>query len=808
MSSHEIEDQLERLGQTWPGESVADRVADRLQETTPPIRSRQLTTSLVYRAIGVLATTITVVALGFWLRMPQTLQAALRQSLQKSNSWHMTFETFDDREVTRGEVWFHRDHGFRTELKGQVTVDNGTHSYTWSRKGDNSPVLLRPSKDDVAMVSEMCDLSNIPSDWTKQRQPKLDQEVAGDQCQAFLLGREANPEGEVQDARMVALIDRQTRPRLMIRQRLVHGEWEKQSQITIDYERPIGAAVFEPDYPRNATVVNVQTALKGRFPLAEAAATQQKDGLLFAVHDLIPIDDGTWYVVSSVRGTPEYLLKYPPEKRRLNLHHTAFDVAWQLGSHGSAGSATQLLMFKMEWQGVEYLWRLVYWPHNVSQSHGAAPDKLRVPLSAVHIHPDRRNSGNVQIDTSIDLDVPVVHADESTLEEVIAKARIDMQLVSSVFAETESLAIARSMDENSVLFTSFDDITDQAYAQELRKARWQMQSDDFSGADPPADWVATISDSSDRGTDSIPGGYVSEFRDNPVPLPGRIFGGVVDSAEQPVANAAVTVLIRRFSHKKDETSRAPGPWSAVTDARGQYSIAPSGTIRPNTDEVRIKVIAEGFADALEDDYEKTVLKGALPRVEMLAGRQVKGRLVDNDGKVVAKAIVRFQFCNAELTASWDSGPFPVDQDGGFSLSIPCDGMAVAAVYPTGFAPRFIDVTREIDQGNIVLEKGVSLKGRVVDQNGTGVARTVVGIRNTEHRMLHAYVAVIGTAVRTDDTGYFQLPALQGSYKLSVGQSVPDYSRQMMLTGMEPPSIEPVTVEFNGSTSSDLILLRE
>ncbi|MEO2027911.1 MAG: carboxypeptidase-like regulatory domain-containing protein [Fuerstiella sp.] len=688
MSGSEIEHQLERLGQTWPGQSVADRVAERLQGTAPSIRSHRLPTPLLYRAIGVLAATIAVVALGFWLRMPQTLQAALRQSLQESNSWHMTFEGFDNGDVMRGEVWFHRDHGFRTELKGQVTVDNGTQSYTWSRTGDDSPVLLRPSMDGVAVVSEMCDLSNIPSDWKKQRQPQLDQEVDGDQCQAFVLGRKANSEGEALDARLVALVDHQTRPRLMIRQRLVRGGWEQQTRITVDYERPIGAAVFEPDYPPDATVVNVQSALKGRFPLTEAAATQEKNGLMFAVHDLIPIDDGTWYVVSSVRGTPEYLQKYPPVKRRLNLNHTAFDVAWQLGSHGSAGSATQLLMFKMEWQGVEYLWRLVYWPHNASQTHGAEPGKLRVPLGAGHIHPDRRGSGDVQLHTSIELDVPIGHADKSTLEEVIAKARIDMQLVSSVFAETGSLLIARSMDENVVQFTSFDKITDEAYAQELRKARWQMQTDNLSGADPPADWVATISDSSDSGsgTGSFSGGTGAEFLDDPLPLPGRVFGGVVDSAERPVANATVTVLVRRFLQEQDGLYQGPEPWSAITDATGQYSIAPSGTIRPNHDEVRIKVIAKGFADVLTDDDEKTVFKGALPRVEMLAGRRIKGRLVDNDGKAVAKAIVRFQFGNEDLSATWDSGPFPVDKDGGFSLSIPSDGLAAAAVYPTGFAP--------------------------------------------------------------------------------------------------------------------------
>jgi hypothetical protein len=142
------------------------------------------------------------------------------------------------------------------------------------------------------------------------------------------------------------------------------------------------------------------------------------------------------------------------------------------------------------------------------------------------------------------------------------------------------------------------------------------------------------------------------------------------------------------------------------------------------------------------------------------------------------------------------------------LSIPSEGTAAGAIYPSNFAPRFVDVTSESDLSDIVLEKGISLKGRVIDRHGKGVAKTVVGIRKTEHRIMHLYVAVIGTAVRTDEAGYFQLPMLQGAYKLSVGKSVGDLSREMMLVGETPPSIEPVTIEFNSSTPDVDILLQE
>ena len=803
MSTGEIEDQLERLRQTWPGKSVAGQVTDRRQKPPRSNKTSRKPTSLM-TVMGVLAALIALVVMGSWPSHQQTLQAALRECLKQAQSWHVTKQFFDGEDVIEGEIWFHRDHGFRTEAMGQVTVDNGAESYTWSTR-DDSRVLQRPSMDGIAMVAEMCDMSRIPMDWKKRRESQLDQVVAGDRCHAFVILRESERPGSDVKERLVALVDDAGRLRRIVQQRLMESEWSRQSQVTIDYEKQIAPSVFEADYPKDAKVVDVQAALEGRFPLAEAVATQEKDGLLFAVHDVVPIDEGCWYVVSSVRGTTEYLKKYPPTMRRFNLNYTAQDVAWQMGTHGSVGDALQLFMFKMEWQGVEYLWRLVVPKIHAPPNNGAEPGRVRLPLVATHIHPDRRDARGVQLQASFAMDVPIGQR-KSTLEEVIAKARIDMRLVSSVFGETGSLPVAGSIAD-SVVFTSFDEITDEAYARELTKARWQVQTSDFTGVDPPEGWHATAAYSVARDTDDEPKAPAPKFGDEPRPLPPKIAGLVVESAERPVANARVTVLIRRFSDDNDEESSGPGPWSTVTDTQGRYSIAPTGTIRPNHDEVRIRVVAEGFADVSTVDIEKALLDGSLPRVEMVPGRRIKGQLVDQDGEPVTKAVVRFQSCDADLTNPWDSGPFLVDNDGRFAVSIPNDGKAAAAVYPTGFAPRFVDVTDEADQGSIDLEKGLRLKGRVIDRNGKGVAKTVVGIRNTEHRASFAFLTVIGTAVRTDEAGYFRLPPLHGSYVLSVGKSVPDYSRQMMLEGSPPPSIKSVTVDIDNADPSDLILLR-
>ncbi len=819
MTTEDLETQLECLAGEWPAESVADAVAGRVKsETAWPLSGDDIAPEVLsspsfgpearrsyfYPAIGLLTTCLAGIVAAAWLLLPQTLHAALQQSLRKSNSWHVTIEASVDEGSRRGEVWFHREHGFRTELDGQVTVDNGTKSFTWSTTAEDSIVLLRPSMDGIAMVAEMCDLSRVPRDWKKQRDTTLDRLVGTEECSAYLLVRNEQP-GIPQGAqqRMIVLVDDQTRPRQMIHQTFENSEWKQQRVIAIDYEHSVPGSVFKPDYPEGAKVVDVQSALDERFPLSAARAVQQKDGLIFAVHDLVPIDDGTWYSVTSVRGTPEYLREYPPSKRRVNLNYSALDVAHQMGSHGSAGSGTQLLMFQMEWQGIDYLWRLVFWNNNLRPDHGAGPGKLRLPLYAAHMHPERQDSRGVQLATLVDIDVPVDTDKPLALEDVIARARLDMKLAGHVAGETGALRVAISMRNQTVDFVSFDDISDAEYAKEMLKARWQMQTGNWRGDDPPVDWVATIPDADDVEPEPEP-----MFSDEPRELQPKVTGTVVDLDGTPVAKAKVIVRLRRFSKKNDGEEKGPGPWSAVTDAEGRYSIAPTGTIRPNHDEVRIRVSADGFADVDAYEYEHGLLTGEFSPVELPKGRRFTGQFVNADGEPVTKAIVRFQSSNADLSVTWDSGPFPVSRDGTFSIRAPINSKVAAAVYPVQYAPRFVEMTEEEDQGRILLSKGVSLKGRVVDRNGKGVPKAVVGIRSTDHLVLHAYVVLIGTAVRTDDNGYFQLPPLDGQYELSVGNAMADYSQQMMLTGDAPPMIEPITIDVSEQSSKDLIVLQE
>lgn len=295
----------------------------------------------------------------------------------------------------------------------------------------------------------------------------------------------------------------------------------------------------------------------------------------------------------------------------------------------------------------------------------------------------------------------------------------------------------------------------------------------------------------------------------PIRLPDTIEGQVVDQQDKPVPKAGVTVLIRRFNPYVDPAdASAPKPWTATTDDRGRYTISTGELTLGPDDEVRIKVRAEGFADLSQVDYERRLAKGKLPVQKLHTGRKVRGRIVDPDGKPIEAAIIRFHVETPDMSLLWDSGPLPVDKPGAFSFSIPRAGTAAFVIYPRGFAPRTVYVSDDGDDlGAIQVQTGTSLTGRVVDRKGNGVAGTVVAILGDE--LLGRLVRLpIGTAVKTDETGRFTLPPVRGIYTVRVTDHAPDYTRQLVESGVKPPPILPERIDFSGTDKTEDIEFRE
>ncbi len=292
-----------------------------------------------------------------------------------------------------------------------------------------------------------------------------------------------------------------------------------------------------------------------------------------------------------------------------------------------------------------------------------------------------------------------------------------------------------------------------------------------------------------------------------VRLAATIEGQVFDQQDRPVAGAAVNLSIE-CENPNAQGAAATQPWTASTDEKGRYRIQTGAPLLDAADWLRLRIRAKGFAE-LSNDFELKEAQGALPVQRLYAGRTIRGRLVDPQGNPVASATVRFQASTSDLKMHWDSGPQGVDRQGTFSLSIPKEGLAAGVIYPRGFAPQFVDVPKkESDLGEIRVEQGTALGGRIVDKEGRGVAGTVVALQSEETRWLFLFGVLIGTAVKTDDDGRFRLPPVRGSYKVFVTSGAGDYSRRCYLRGAPAPPILPQRIELGGADETREVVLRE
>jgi hypothetical protein len=930
MTNDSIEQQLRQLGEEWPADdSFVERVISRI-DSNPPRQSVSTSAGKLLMRTSYLTIGAIIACLGLWWVLGwqstgSVLYAQVTDALQQVQTIHEVANAHTDDGKTHqfAETWFARGRGFCLISDDQVRIDNGT--WFWDHKKGSDTASRTKSLGTDELLDQALNLrEQLERDC--ERYPEGDRSIDGvpHKCYRLTFHGAVKPvDPSVMDLdkqRTLIFISPKSLPTRAEMLEKIDGDWKTRFVRTWEYDVPVEQSVFEPQFAEGVRVIDIDKAFEQLTAVENAVHTEEREGLIYTIHQAKRFENGGVMLVSSVRGTAETLKKYPLTRRMLQPGRYFIDgpaTNYEASPQGS--ESFRLSLAKANHQGIDIEWWMMVprgrLPNWFEDKDGKV--KLEVGITpqdeyAKANHADERGVIH-HITWELPLDIPKPDQLPS-LNDIAASVHSDLSMLKALIFPGELNMGVKNIDGTPTSqFGSPDDVSPEEFAKAAREhwQWWERGDVDFQiksggasygneigGGLKPAvmvDYISVVDDTtlaraaersnlvvlSARGTtitdaglkhlksltrlrkldvaktsvtddgllhlksmtsletlnltetrvtqagiellrkslpdivivtndddaSTQPSENVTKSGNAPHPLPATVNGTVIDLEDRPVANARVTVLIRTFSKNMHEELKGPLVWTAMTDEEGRYSFAPTGTVHPNN-EVRIKVVAEGFADLSDRDYEKKILDGVMPAVRMFPGRRITGRLVAEDGVGVTEAIVRFQSNNANLTMLWDSGPFPVDADGRFSLSIPMDGTAAGAIYPTGFAPRFVDVTKEADQGEVVLEKGVTQRGRVVDKNGQGVANIIVGIRKTEYRIMHAFMAVIGTAVRSDETGYFQLPALKGSYTLSVGPSIPDYSGQMMLDGETPPSIKQVTIEFDGSRPDEVILLQE
>jgi hypothetical protein len=272
----------------------------------------------------------------------------------------------------------------------------------------------------------------------------------------------------------------------------------------------------------------------------------------------------------------------------------------------------------------------------------------------------------------------------------------------------------------------------------------------------------------------------------------RVHGRVVDGSGQPLGEVLVRHRTSVLDRVIDSSHTAP-TGEATTAADGAFSIlVPPGEVTllgsapgRTPSSTRIHWVAPGAE-----------LRGV--EIVMDQGAELAGRVVDAAGRPVPGAQVRARSDDAE--SAEPALAAAADQAGAFRLKALPPGQVVLQAEAAGHAPSASVVVTVSDQGaarqDVVLRLAAptTLRGRVIDERGAGIAGAVV-------RALRPMSQVALPRATTDAQGGFALALGPGPVYLAA--EAPGFAPSRQL-GVEVPGPEPIIMLAPGGTISGVV----
>lgn len=456
---NDLENRLAELRQSWPVGSMVDDVMARVG-ADPPARNhrRRLLLGL---STSALAAACLLAAL-LLLNSPRPLLATVREQIEQAQSVHVTTVSWDDDGASHTiHLWFRRGEGLRVETPDQVIVEDGKTQWSWPRTaGEPEPVVLRQRSAGFFSTGLLAHLAlpDVQVDWERFRSPEIDQEIDGRPCRGYTIGlhdldnlpRSARAvDGRQHRALILAEADGRI-DRITLESQRPDAPWKRDREIRIEYDVPIEPNQVAARFPDGARIVDADRAFASLYPLDRALHRVELGGLLLAVHDLQPLQDRDGFlVVSSVRGTPEFLRQYPPKRRPLNPEISFLDVATQPMTNRMWDAKYDIIgLGEANREGVEYRWWAIvprrfftvtkgqrqYLPENDQPDPTGGPARLdetpghaRVPLAATYLDDRHKDERGVQRQVATWVTVPLpADRPPTTWEHAAARTRRDL----------------------------------------------------------------------------------------------------------------------------------------------------------------------------------------------------------------------------------------------------------------------------------------------------------------------------------------------------------------------------------------------
>jgi hypothetical protein len=256
-------------------------------------------------------------------------------------------------------------------------------------------------------------------------------------------------------------------------------------------------------------------------------------------------------------------------------------------------------------------------------------------------------------------------------------------------------------------------------------------------------------------------------------------------------------------------------WQTATNADGLFEIDASG-LEPVPQYVHFRIesaMADGYAEG-SGGYSlgagAAVRGERIPKIKLAKGRRVSGRVVTPDGQPPQNALVRAAGSGG-ISNVWFPSPRKCAADGTFEIYVALDMDVEFVAHADGFAPNRVTVAPDQAQtGDIVVQRGTTLTGRVLNANGAPVADTIVALESVQAGELKQVSFGTTFAAKTNRAGEFRLPPMAGACKIWVTKTIypsNQLHRDAWQTAVIPPPIAPRIIQLDPNVAEQSVELR-
>jgi len=262
-----------------------------------PSTWRMALSSRMIKLAAAAAAVIIIASLFVTLSIPRTLYAQIAAALDDVQTLHVIVTYQDGQQRIDSEIWYDREAGLSKfdyhNGKKFVRIYDGSHMWQYS-SGNNSAVRTSHINPDYFMM----ELLNISPSQDFVREPASDKFIDGFQCHLYVSSNNDNTRQTrmwLDEANHVRHTDA-----LYLRQ---DGSWQRSYVADFKYDIPVDRYVFLTDFGPNVKIIDAENLLEERFAPKNAIYTEESIGLTFAIHEMEQCQDGSIFVVSSVRPT-------------------------------------------------------------------------------------------------------------------------------------------------------------------------------------------------------------------------------------------------------------------------------------------------------------------------------------------------------------------------------------------------------------------------------------------------------------------------------------------------------------------------